>query len=108
MLDRTVAGPGATSAPDAGKAFGKGARFPLGHGASSMAGYSADETLAGTHRCFWTETIWEQEMSEEGSKTNDPAADAPPPPKGALSGTWGCLGLLVLLAIIIAVIIGVT
>ncbi len=47
-------------------------------------------------------------MSEEGSKTNDPAADAPPPPKGALSGTWGCLGLIVLLAIIIAVIIGVT
>ena len=73
-----------------------------------MAGYSREETLTGNHRCFRTETIREQGMSEEGSKTNDPAADAPPPPKGALSGTWGCLGLIVLLAIIIAVIIGVT
>lgn len=31
---------------------------------------------------------------------------APPPPKGAGVATWGCIGIFVLMAIIIAVVIG--
>lgn len=45
-------------------------------------------------------------MAEEESRTGDPFKDAPPPPKGALTGRLGCIGLIVLLAIIIAVVIG--
>lgn len=45
-------------------------------------------------------------MAEEESRTGDPFKDAPPPPKGALAGRMSCIGLIILLAIIIAVVIG--
>ena len=45
-------------------------------------------------------------MAEEESRTGDPFKDAPPPPKGALTGRIGCIAIFVVFAILIALFIG--
>ena len=45
-------------------------------------------------------------MAEEESRTGDPNKDAPPASRASWQFTWGCLGLALIFALIVAFIYG--
>lgn len=51
-----------------------------------------------------TQAAGRDEREEVIARPGDPNAEAPPPSKTSWGYTWGCLGLMVLLAVVIAIV----